>query len=57
LSNAQYPWRSYKLLDEAGVNMLDGEVIEVAGVDFAGIAGFGGGFGWQMLNAWSGPLN
>jgi uncharacterized protein len=53
LSNAQYPSRSYNLLDEAGVKMLD---IEVAGVDFAGIAGFEGGFGRRMLNAWGAPL-
>jgi len=40
-----------KVLDDAGVNVLDGEAIEVAGVGFAGIAGFGGGFGRRMLNA------
>jgi Icc-related predicted phosphoesterase len=36
--------------------MLDGEAIEVAAVGFAGIAGFGGGFGRRMLNAWGEPL-
>ena len=45
-----------KVLDDAGVNVLDGEAIEVAGVGFAGIAGFGGGFGQRMLNAWGEPL-
>src|SRR5438477_814197 len=45
-----------KVLDEAGVNVLDGEAIEVAGVGFAGITGFGGGFGRRMLNAWGEPL-
>ncbi len=45
-----------KLLDDAGINVLDGEAIEVAGVGFAGIAGFGGGFGRRMLNAWGEPL-
>jgi Icc-related predicted phosphoesterase len=45
-----------KVLDDARVNMLDGEAIEVAGVGFAGIAGFGGGFGRRMLNAWGEPL-
>ena len=45
-----------KVFDDAGVNMLDGEAIEVAGVGFAGIAGFGGGFGRLMLNAWGEPL-
>ena len=36
--------------------MLDGEAIEVADVGFAGIAGFGGGFGRGMLNTWAEPL-
>ena len=45
-----------KVLDEAGVNMLVGEAIEIAGVGFAGISGFGGGFGRRMLNAWGEPL-
>jgi Icc-related predicted phosphoesterase len=45
-----------KLLDDAGINVLDGEAIEVAGVGFAGVAGFGGGFGRRMLNAWGEPL-
>jgi len=44
------------VLDEAGVNMLNGEAIEIAGVGFAGICGFGGGFGRRMLNAWGEPL-
>jgi len=45
-----------KVLDDAGVNVLNGEAIEIAGVGFAGICGFGGGFGRRMLNAWSEPL-
>src|SRR5205814_10180184 len=45
-----------KVLDDAGVNMLDGEAIDVAGVGFAGVPGFGGGFGRRMLNAWGEPL-
>jgi Icc-related predicted phosphoesterase len=45
-----------KVLDDAGVNMLNGEAIEIAGVGFAGICGFGGGFGRRMLNAWGEPL-
>jgi Icc-related predicted phosphoesterase len=45
-----------RVLDAAGVNMLDGEAIEVAGIGFAGVAGFGGGFGRRMLNAWGEPL-
>jgi Icc-related predicted phosphoesterase len=45
-----------KVFDDAGVNVLNGEAIEVGGVGFAGIAGFGGGFGRRMLNAWGEPL-
>ena len=45
-----------KVLEEAGVNVLNGEAIEIAGVGFAGISGFGGGFGRRMLNAWGEPL-
>src|ERR1041385_5240408 len=45
-----------KVLDDAGINVLDGEAIEVAGVGFAGVPGFGGGFGRRMLNAWGEPL-
>jgi hypothetical protein len=32
--------------------MLNGESVEIAGVGFAGICGFGAGFGRRMLNAW-----
>ena len=45
-----------KVLDGAGVNVLDGEAIEIAGVGFAGVCGFAGGFGPRMLNAWGEPL-
>src|SRR5207302_1284482 len=45
-----------KILDGAGVSVLNGEAIEIAGVGFAGISGFGGGFGRRMLNAWGEPL-
>jgi len=41
-----------KILAGAGVTMLDGEAIEIEGVGFAGIKGFGGGFGRRQLNAW-----
>lgn len=43
-------------LEGAGVTMLDGEATEVDGVGFAGVCGFGGGFGRRMLNAWGEPL-
>ncbi len=45
-----------KILEETGVTMLNGEAVEIAGVGFAGICGFGGGFGRRMLNAWGEPL-
>src|SRR5689334_16556351 len=45
-----------QVLETAGVTMLDGEAIEIDGVGFAGVCGFGGGFGRRMLNAWGEPL-
>src|SRR5919202_1626062 len=44
------------VLDRAGVIMLDGAAHEIDGVGFAGVCGFGGGFGRRMLNAWGEPL-
>lgn len=44
------------VLDGAGVQMLDGECCEVGGVGFAGVCGFGGGFGSRMLNSWGEPI-
>jgi len=43
-------------IEAAGVKVLDGECAEVKGVGFAGVCGFGGGFGRTMLNAWGEPL-
>lgn len=40
------------ILCDAGVNMLDGESIEVMGIGFAGTKGFAGGFGRSTLGAW-----
>jgi Icc-related predicted phosphoesterase len=45
-----------KILDQAGVNMLNGDAMEIEGVGFAGVCGFAGGFGRRMLNAWGEPL-
>lgn len=45
-----------RILTEAGVQMLDGECCEIGGVGFAGVCGFGGGFGRRMLNPWGEPL-
>ena len=41
-----------KLLTEAGVTMLDGESHEIRGVGFAGVKGFGGGFGRRAIGSW-----
>ncbi|WP_353182455.1 metallophosphoesterase [Parapedobacter lycopersici] len=38
-----------QVLNEAGVQILDGESAIIQGVGFAGIKGFGGGFGNHML--------
>jgi Icc-related predicted phosphoesterase len=41
-----------QILADAGVVMLDGDSYEVHGVGFAGVKGFGGGFGRRQLGAW-----
>jgi Icc-related predicted phosphoesterase len=41
-----------QVLVENGVQVLDGEACEVAGVGFAGIKGFAGGFGKRALGPW-----
>src|SRR5712691_7130260 len=40
------------ILTDAGVVILDGDAHEVHGVGFAGVKGFGGGFGRRQLGAW-----
>jgi len=40
------------ILREAGINVLDGDSVEVSGVGFAGAKGFGGGFGRGALGPW-----
>lgn len=37
---------------EAGLHMLDGDAREVHGIGFAGVKGFGGGFGRGALGLW-----
>jgi len=41
-----------KMLADAGVTILDGDATEVQGVGFAGVKGFGGGFGRRSLGSW-----
>lgn len=49
------PEEVVKILCEAGVTMLDGDVVEYHGVGFAGVKGFAGGFGSAALGAWGEP--
>jgi Icc-related predicted phosphoesterase len=41
-----------RILNDAGVTVLDGEATEVHGVGFAGVKGFCGGFGRGALGPW-----
>ena len=41
-----------RIMTDAGVTMLDGHSHEIEGVGFAGVKGFGGGFGRRQLGAW-----
>jgi len=41
-----------KILTDVGVIVLDGDAQEVAGVGFAGVKGFAGGFGPRALGPW-----
>jgi Icc-related predicted phosphoesterase len=40
------------IMREAGIVVLDGDTHEVMGVGFAGVKGFGGGFGARALGPW-----
>jgi Icc-related predicted phosphoesterase len=51
-----HPEAVCRVMEAAGVTMLNGEATEIDGVGFAGVCGFGGGFGRRMLNAWGEPL-
>ena len=41
-----------RILTDAGVHLLDGDSVEIAGIGFAGVKGFAGGFGRGALGAW-----
>jgi Icc-related predicted phosphoesterase len=41
-----------RIFAAAGIQILDGDNCEVLGVGFAGVKGFGGGFGRHTLEAW-----
>jgi Icc-related predicted phosphoesterase len=40
------------ILCAGGVQMLDGDACEIKGIGFAGVKGFGGGFGARALGPW-----
>ena len=44
--------RSPRSCVDAGVTVLDGDAYEVHGIGFAGVKGFGGGFGRRALGPW-----
>lgn len=44
------------IVEDAGVTVLDGTCKVIEDVGFAGVCGFGGGFGERMLNAWGEAL-
>lgn len=44
-----------QILTDGGVRMLDGDSVEIAGVGFAGVKGFAGGFGRGALGPWGEP--
>jgi Icc-related predicted phosphoesterase len=41
-----------RILEDAGVKLLDGETVDVLGIGFAGVKGFAGGFGRGVLGPW-----
>lgn len=41
-----------RVLEDGGVRVLDGDIVELEGVGFAGVKGFCGGFGRRMLEPW-----
>ncbi len=41
-----------KILADSGINVLDGESVEILGIGFAGVKGFCGGFDERALGPW-----
>jgi Icc-related predicted phosphoesterase len=41
-----------KILGDSGVQVLDGDAVDIHGVGFAGVKGFAGGFGRRALGPW-----
>ena len=46
------PGEVSRILCDSGVQVLDGEAVEIHGVGFAGVKGFCGGFGRRALGPW-----
>lgn len=44
-----------QILCDGGIQVLDGDACEIKGVGFAGVKGFGGGFGARTLGSWGEP--
>jgi Icc-related predicted phosphoesterase len=44
-----------EILRQAGLKILDGTAVEIEGVGFVGVKGFGGGFGRRMLGSFGEP--
>jgi Icc-related predicted phosphoesterase len=45
-----------EILAGAGMHILNGDAVEIRGIGFAGVCGFCGGFGQQMLTPWGEPI-
>jgi Icc-related predicted phosphoesterase len=41
-----------RIFADGGIQVLDGAAVEIHGVGFAGVKGFGGGFGERALQSW-----
>ena len=41
-----------RILSESGIQVLQGDAVEIQGVGFAGVKGFAGGFGRRALGPW-----
>ncbi len=46
-----------RILTDAGVKVLEGDAVEIDGVGFAGVKGYGGGFGTGALGYWGEEAN
>lgn len=51
------PEQVIEILNSDDVHILDGESVIIAGIGFAGVKGFGGGFGQYMLPMWGEQMN